>query len=170
MRPDLRVIDFRGNVETRLRKLKDGIAAATFLAVAGLKRLRLENRITAVIPTEEMLPAVAQGAIALEIRVRDERTAALVDALNDLQTATAVSAERAFLARLEGSCRTPIAGHATLDGTHLTFRGQVLSPDGKTKYDVVRAGAKDDAHDLGLAAADDILGKADVSVLVRSGA
>ena len=168
IRPDLRVIEFRGNVQTRLRKLQDGVAEATFLAVAGLKRLGLQNQITAPIPIEEMLPAVAQGAIGLEIRVDDATTAALVAPLNDAATALAVSAERAFLARLEGSCRTPIAGHAMLDGERLSFRGQVLSPDGMKSYVVFRTGSPQAASEIGLAAADEILSKADVAVLTRS--
>jgi hydroxymethylbilane synthase len=170
IRPDLRVIEFRGNVQTRLRKLQDGVAEATFLAVAGLKRLGLQNQITAPIPIEEMLPAVAQGAIGLEIRVDDATTAALVAPLNDAATALAVSAERAFLARLEGSCRTPIAGHAMLDGERLSFRGQVLSPDGMKSYVVSRTGSPQSATEIGLAAADEILSKADVAVLTRSSA
>jgi hydroxymethylbilane synthase len=168
LRPDLNVIDFRGNVETRLKKLKDGVAEATFLAVAGLNRLGLADRITAVVSAEEMLPAAAQGAIGLEIRANDEKTAALVAPLNDIETALAVTAERAFLARLEGSCRTPIAGHATIDGDRLSFRGQVLTVDGKQKYDVVRNGPTAAAAAIGLAAADDVLTKADPAILARS--
>ena len=170
VRPDLRVIDFRGNVETRLRKLKDGVADATFLAVAGLNRLGLDDHITAVVPIDDMLPAVAQGAIGLEIRTDDAATAADIAPLNDPDTAIAVTAERAFLARLEGSCRTPIAGYATRDGNRLSFRGQVLSPDGKKKYDVARMGTLEAARDLGLAAADEVLSKADPAVLARSSA
>jgi hydroxymethylbilane synthase len=167
VRPDLRVVDFRGNVETRLRKLKDGVAEATFLAVAGLKRLGLEDRITAAIPIEEMLPAVAQGAIGLEIRANDETTAALIAPLNDPDTALAVTAERAFLARLEGSCRTPIAGHAKLEGGQLSFRGQVFSSDGK-QYDVSRAGAPEAARELGHSAADEVLSHAGATILTHS--
>jgi hydroxymethylbilane synthase len=164
-RPDLRVVDFRGNVQTRLRKLKEGVAEATFLAVAGLKRLGIENHITAVVPMDAMLPAVAQAAIGLEIRADDKAMAALVAPLNDANTAIAVTAERAFLARLEGSCRTPIAGHATLDDNGLSFRGELLSPDGKKKYDVVRSGAPDSASDIGVSAADEILRTADPAIL-----
>jgi hydroxymethylbilane synthase len=170
VRPDLRVIDFRGNVQTRLRKLQEGVAAATILAVAGLKRLGLQDQITAPMPIDEMLPAVAQGAIGLEIRGADDTTAALVEPLNDAATAQAVISERAFLARLEGSCRTPIAGHAALDDGRLWFRGQILSIDGTKKYDVSRTGAPHEAHELGLAAADEILSKADAAVLARSSA
>lgn len=164
-RPDLTVVGFRGNVQTRLKKLEDGVAAATFLAVAGLKRLGLGDRITAAISTDQMLPAVAQGAIGLEIRARDERTAALIAPLNDAATALAVTAERAFLKRLEGSCRTPIAGLAELQNGRLLFRGQVLSPDGKVSYRAERSDAPERAIALGIAAADDILAKADPAIL-----
>ena len=167
-RPDLTVIGFRGNVQTRLRKLQEGVADATFLAVAGLKRLGLEDRITAPVPIDEMLPAVAQGAIGLEIREGDEATAAWIAPLNDAATALAISAERAFLARLEGSCRTPIAGYASLEGGKLKFRGQVLSPDGRKGYDVARADSAERALDIGLGAADEVLSMADQSILARS--
>ena len=167
-RPDLVVVGFRGNVQTRLRKLQEGVADATFLAVAGLKRLGLQDRITDVVPIDQMLPAVAQGAIGLEIRADDERTAELIAPLNDAATKLAVTTERAFLARLEGSCRTPIAGYAQLDGNQLHFRGQVLSPDGKKGYAVSRKGPPAGALDLGLSAADDVLSKADPAALVRS--
>lgn len=170
VRPDLKVIDFRGNVQTRLRKLEDGLADATFLAVAGLKRLGLRERITSEVPIDQMLPAVAQGVIGLEIRAGDEPIASLVAQLNDAASAHAIAAERAFLARLEGSCRTPIAGHAVISGGVVDFRGQLLSPDGTQCYEVSRKGGVDDARALGLAAADDILSRADSSVLVRPNA
>ena len=170
LRPGLVVVGFRGNVQTRLRKLHDGVADATFLAVAGLKRLGLQDHITAPVPVEQMLPAVAQGAIGLEIRAGDERTADMIAPLNDAASALAVTAERAFLARLEGSCRTPIAGYAELDGGQLKFRGQVLAPDGKKAYAVARQGSPASAIDLSLSAADEVLSKADPAVLVRSDA
>ncbi len=166
-RPDLRVVDFRGNVQTRLRKLEDGVAEATFLAVAGLKRLGMTERITSPVSMEHMLPAVAQGVIGLEIRNGDELVTPIVAALNDETTAWAVAAERAFLARLEGSCRTPIGGHGIVAGDEVRFRGQLLSPDGKKCYDVSRTGNVKDAHDLGLSAADEILNQADAALLVR---
>ena len=168
VRPDLKVIGFRGNVQTRLKKLQDGGADATFLAVAGLKRLGLEDRITSAVPIAQMLPAVAQGAIGLEIRADDERTADLIAPLNDEASALAVTAERAFLARLEGSCRTPIAGHAHLADGKLLFSGQVLSPDGKKDYAVSRHGTPAQALAVGLDAADDVLSHAHPSVLARS--
>jgi hydroxymethylbilane synthase len=165
-RPDLKVVDFRGNVQTRLRKLEEGIAEATFLAVAGLKRLGLEERITSPVSMEHMLPAVAQGVIGLEIRTGDEAIVPIMDALNDPTTAYAVVAERAFLARLEGSCRTPIGGHAVIDRDDVHFRGQLLSPDGAKCYDVSRHGKVEQARELGLSAADDILSQADAALLV----
>ena len=167
-RPDLTIAQFRGNVQTRLKKLQDGVAGATFLAVAGLNRLGLQNHITAPVPVEQMLPAVAQGAIGLEIRAGDMRTAELVAPLNDAGTSLAVTAERAFLARLEGSCRTPIAGYAQLDGAALRFRGQVLSPNGKQSYSVERSGPGRSGIDLGLGAAEEVLAKADPAVLART--
>lgn len=156
-RPDLRVVDFRGNVETRLRKLKDGIADATFLACAGLNRLGMADRITAPVSTDVMVPAVAQGAIALEIRVDDAATAHTIAPLNHAPTAVRVTAERAFLARLEGSCRTPIAGLAEIEGDTIRLRGMTFSPDGRTCFDTVRTGALNDAAAIGEAAADDLL-------------
>ena len=168
IRPDLTVAGFRGNVQTRLKKLAEGAADATFLAVAGLKRLGLEDRITAVIPVDQMLPAVAQGAIGLEIRKGDSKAAAWIALLDDRATHLAVTAERAFLARLEGSCRTPIAGLAVLRDGALVFRGQVLSPDGRHAYSVEGQGPPERATDIGLAAADDVLSQADPRILQRS--
>lgn len=130
-RPDLEVVGFRGNVETRLRKLDEGVAEATFLACAGLNRLGLTQHIKEPIPTDVMLPAVAQGAVGIEIRIDDAQTAHLVAPLNDEETALCVAAERAFLLRLDGSCRTPIAGLAELQGDSLRLRGEILTPDGR---------------------------------------
>ncbi len=166
-RPDLNVVGFRGNVQTRLKKLQDGVAVATILAVAGLKRLKLEDRITAVISIDQMLPAVAQGAIGIEIRADDNAAAKAIQPLNDPATALAVAAERAFLARLEGSCRTPIAGLAEVNGDVLSFRGQVLSPDGKISYTSLGSNASRHAIQTGTRAADDILAKADPKVIAR---
>ena len=147
-RPDLKFVEFRGNVQTRLKKLKDGIADATLLAVAGLKRLGMAERITSRIDTAFMLPAAAQGAVGIEIRQDDEEIKNLLQPLNHEQTALCVAAERAFLAHLDGSCRTPIgalAEFATSSSTDcVTFRGQILSPDGKTSFeDCITASAKD---------------------------
>ena len=130
-RPDIEIVPLRGNVQTRLRKLAEGEADATLLAVAGLDRLGMADRITAPISIDDMLPAVAQGAIGIEIRKSDRATRTLVMAIDDPETARTVSVERAFLARLEGSCRTPIAALARLDGGRLHLRGEILSPDGR---------------------------------------
>ena len=166
-RPDLQVIGFRGNVQTRLKKLQDGVAEATFLAVAGLNRLGMSDRITAAIALDQMLPAVAQGAIGLEIRAGDEATADLIAPLNHAESALAVTAERAFLTRLEGSCRTPIAGHAYLADGKLHFLGRVLSTDGKVSYAVSRVDAPETALAMGHSAADEVLANADPTALIR---
>jgi len=148
-RPDLRVVQFRGNVDTRLAKLAAGEVAATFLACAGLKRLGLADRITSAVPVDIMLPAVAQGAVGIEIRANDEATARLVAAVNDEETTITVAVERAFLATLDGSCRTPLAGHATLADGRIRFRGQALSLDGAKVFEAAREGAAADAVALG---------------------
>jgi len=129
-RPDLKIIEFRGNVQTRLRKLADGVAQATFLAMAGLNRLGLAEVARGPIEPEEMLPAVAQGAIGIERRLGDARAEALVAAIADRETGERLAAERAFLAHLDGSCETPIAGLAVHDGGGLWLRGEILRPDG----------------------------------------
>lgn len=129
-RPDLRVVEFRGNVQTRMKKLGDGVADATFLAMAGLRRLGMEEVAKSPIPAEDMLPAVAQGAIGIERRQNDLRAADLLSAIHDRDTGLRLAAERAFLAGLDGSCETPIAGLAELNGTTLRLRGEILRPDG----------------------------------------
>ncbi len=159
-RPDLQVVGFRGNVETRLKKLDDGVAAATFLAVAGLKRLGMADKITSAIPIDDMLPAVAQGAIGIEIRADDERTAQLVSSLDHQPSHIAVACERAFLARLDGSCRTPIAGYARLDAGQIMFLGEVVAPDGSASHVATRGGGASSAVRLGDEAAREILSTA----------
>ncbi|MFW8595416.1 hydroxymethylbilane synthase [Cribrihabitans neustonicus] len=129
-RPDLKVVEFRGNVQTRLRKLAEGVAEGTFLAMAGLNRLAMADVPKSPIAPEDMLPAVAQGAIGIERRESDSAAAALLEAIHDAVTGQRLAAERAFLAALDGSCETPIAGLAELDGTTLRLRGEVLRPDG----------------------------------------
>ena len=129
-RPDLAVVEFRGNVQTRLKKLEDGVAACTFLAMAGLNRLDMSHVANSAIDAEQMLPAVAQGAIGIERRANDESTAAMLSAIHDTPTGQRLAAERAFLAELDGSCETPIAGLAELNGSQLRLRGEVLRPDG----------------------------------------
>lgn len=129
-RPDLAVVEFRGSVQTRMRKLEEGLAAATFLAMAGLNRLGLGGVVRSAIDPAEMLPAVAQGAIGVERRAADGVTAELLEAIADGPTATRLAAERGFLAGLDGSCETPIAGLAVIEGGALWLRGEILRPDG----------------------------------------
>lgn len=158
-RPDLEVVGFRGNVQTRLKKLQEGVADATFLACAGLNRLGLADRITAPVATRTMLPAVAQGAIGIEIRGGDSATAHLVAAMNDQATALCVAAERVFLARLEGSCRTPIAGLAELSGGTVTFRGMTLAPDGSRAIETEMSGPAHEAAMIATMAAEDLIAR-----------
>ncbi|WP_051697325.1 hydroxymethylbilane synthase [Thioclava indica] len=129
-RPDLKLVQFRGNVQTRLKKLQEGVAEATFLAMAGLTRLGMLEVAKSAIAPEEMLPAVAQGAIGIERRVSDARSEALLAPIHHLPTAQRLAAERAYLATLDGSCETPIAGLAIIEGDELWLRGEILRPDG----------------------------------------
>jgi hydroxymethylbilane synthase len=147
--PALIVVPLRGNVETRLKKLEAGAMDATILALAGLKRLGLTDKATAVLDIETFLPAVGQGAIAIETRADDTHARSLVAAIDHADTATALAAERAFLAVLDGSCRTPIAGHAIVEGDTVSFRGMILRPDGSEALEVIRNGARTDAAALG---------------------
>lgn len=156
-RPDLKMVNIRGNVETRLRKIEAGEADATLLALAGLKRLGLTGAATAVIPLEDMLPAVAQGAIGIECRAGDDRILELLAALNHPATQTCIAAERAMLAVLEGSCRTPIAGLAQFDEAGgISLRAMVLTPDGRTVHETSRAGPAPDAERLGRDAGEEL--------------
>jgi hydroxymethylbilane synthase len=158
-RPDLTIVPLRGNVETRLRKLDEGVAAATLLALAGLKRLGLADAATAVLDVNEFLPAVGQGAIGIETRADDARTCELLAAINHADTFSALAAERAFLAVLDGSCRTPIGGHATISG-RLRFRGMVVKPDGSEAFEATREGDVRDAEKLGADAGAELKGRA----------
>jgi hydroxymethylbilane synthase len=157
LRPDLQIITYRGNVDTRLRKLEEGVADATLLAYAGLRRLGLGERATSLIETGEMLPAIAQGAIGVETRIGDDRMMRYLGALHHGETSICVEAERAFLAELDGSCRTPIAGLATIDGGTLRFRGQILLPDGSRSYETEREGTLGDGVAMGIDAARELL-------------
>jgi hydroxymethylbilane synthase len=130
LRPDVKVVPFRGNVQTRIEKLRQGKADATLLAMAGLNRLGIMDAPGFVLEPRECLPAVAQGAIGIECREEDSATLGLLEPLNDPATAIAVACERAMLAALDGSCRTPIAGYATLNGAEITLEGWVAQPDG----------------------------------------
>jgi hydroxymethylbilane synthase len=149
LRPDLEVVEFRGNVQTRLSKLRDGVADATLLACAGLRRLGLGHLADKPIAVDDFLPAVGQGAICIESRVGDTEVDRIVAHLHDATTGTALVAERAFLAELDGSCRTPIAGLARIEGGTIRFDGLILKPDGSEAHAVSRAGASGDAAAIG---------------------
>ncbi len=156
IRPDVEVIQFRGNVETRLRKLADGEAMATFLACAGLNRLGMADKITSHVSADDMLPAVAQGAIGIEVREHDEETANLLAPLNHAETHTAVTAERGFLQVLDGSCRTPLAALAEISENEISLRCMVLSPDGGRMHETWREGHVRDALALGRDAGEEL--------------
>ncbi len=159
-RPDLEIVEFRGNVQTRLKKLEDGVATGTFLAMAGLRRLGLTDLPVTAIPTDEMLPAVAQGAIGIERRGDDSRAGDMLEAICDAPTVARLTAERAFLKALDGSCQTPIAGLAELDGGALTLRGEILRTDGSEAVEGSTGGATEDAAEMGRALAADLLNRA----------
>jgi hydroxymethylbilane synthase len=159
-RPDLKLVEFRGNVQTRMKKLEDGVAEATFLAMAGLNRLGMAQVARSAIDTDQMLPAVAQGAIGIERRVDDPRVQSMLDAIHDGPTGIRLAAERGFLARLDGSCETPIAGLAEIKGDHLHLRGEILRPDGSEAISGARHGAVTDAAAMGRDLAEELLGKA----------
>ena len=144
-RRDLRVTPLRGNVETRLRKLDADEVDATILALAGMKRLGLTQHATKIMSTDEFLPAVGQGAIGIEARANDTRTREALARIDHADTFAALSAERAFLAVLDGSCKTPISGHATFDGDTVQFRGLIARPDGAAAHDIAATGHRRDA-------------------------
>ena len=133
-RPDINIVPLRGNVGTRLDKLERGEADATFLALAGLNRLDLEGHATAIMATDEMLPAVGQGALCVQTREDDAEARAIAATFNCVETSVCVSMERAFLAGLDGSCRTPIGGLAIIQQDEIRFYGELLSLDGKERY------------------------------------
>ena len=159
-RPDLKLVEFRGNVQTRMQKLADGVAQATFLAMAGLTRLGRLDVVRSEISTDEMLPAVAQGAIGIERRRDDPRTGPLLAAINDADTTLRINAERAFLAQLDGSCQTPIAGLAELRGDRLTLRGEIILPDGSAVFAGHREGLASDGPAMGRDLADELRARA----------
>lgn len=148
-RPDLTIVPFRGNVDTRLQKLEAGVADATLLAVAGLNRLGKQDKITAYLDPRDFPPAPAQGAIGIEIRENDRRTAELVAPLNHAPTATTIAGERALLATLDGSCRTPIGAFTELNGVWCRLTAEFLSPDGREFHRASVEGAATDAAKLG---------------------
>lgn len=156
MRPDLKIALMRGNVPTRLRKLDAGEADAIVLAEAGLIRLGLANRITQRLSADEFPPAPGQGAICIEARVADARVAALLAPLADRETALQLAAERAFLAALDGSCRTPIAAHARVAGDSVILHGMILRPDGGEAHETRLQGPASEAAELGRRAAESL--------------
>lgn len=160
VRPDLKIVEFRGNVQTRLQKLADGVADATFLAMAGLNRLGRPEVAKSAIEVTEMLPAVAQGAIGIERRADDVRAALLLAPLQDVPTSNRLMAERAFLAELDGSCETPIAALAILNGSEVWLRGQILKTDGSVAYSGERRGQIAQGAVMGRDLAQELLGQA----------
>jgi hydroxymethylbilane synthase len=148
-RSDLRFTAFRGNVDTRLKKLKEGLVDATLLACAGLIRLGLKSEITAAIEVEDMLPALGQGAIGVEIRSSDGPLREMIRKIEHDQTAVAIACERAFLKELDGSCKTPIAGFGRIENGRLWFRGETLTPDGRQVFTAEREGSPQDAEAMG---------------------
>lgn len=158
--PTLKCVNFRGNVQTRLRKLDDKVVDATLLAIAGLKRMDMDGCATAVLDWEEMLPAVAQGAIGIQCRSDDERSLKYIDALNHKDTKICVDCERAFLEALDGNCKTPIAGQARIVDGKLEFRGLIAMPDGSQKFEIESSGDLADATKIGREAGEKIKAQA----------
>jgi len=156
MRPDLTVVNLRGNVDTRLKKIVDGVADATLLAAAGLNRLKLSDRAASYLDTTVWLPAPGQGAIAITARSGDRLMRDRLAAIDDRATTLALACERAFLAVLDGSCRTPIAGLARIEGERLSFEGMIVKPDGSAAHMATRGGAASEAASLGADAGDDL--------------
>ena len=159
-RPDLEVVEFRGNVQTRLKKLKDGVATCTFLAMAGLNRLGLEEVAQSTMNPNEMLPAIAQGAIGIEWREEDRQISDILKKIHHEETGQRLNTERAFLAELDGSCQTPIAGLAIIEGSSLKFTGQVLRTDGSESISETAFGDIEDGPRLGREMAQKILSQA----------
>ena len=158
-RPDLEILDLRGNVNTRLKKLDDGEYAAILLAAAGVKRMGWEERITELLEPEQFIPAIGQGAIGIEIRLDDERVRGLVGELNDQQTAIRVTAERALNEALQGGCQVPIAGYSEISHGVILLRALVGRPDGSELVQGVISGKPEDAAELGQVLADDLLSR-----------
>jgi hydroxymethylbilane synthase len=169
LRPDLKPELLRGNVETRLKKAESGAIGATLLALAGLKRLGLSHRARAVLDVDDFLPAPGQGAIAITARSGDARALSALEPISDAETVAALAAELVFLAELEGSCRTPIAGLARLDAGRLRFSGEVLRPDGSERFAISAEGAVADAERLGREAGRELADRLPEGVLARAG-
>ena len=159
-RPDLNVVEFRGNVQTRLKKLGDGVADCTFLAMAGIRRLNMDDVPATAIAPEDMLPAIAQGTIGIERRSDDSRAAEMLEAIHHTETGQRLAAERSLLAALDGSCETPIAGLAEIQGDQLRLRGEVLRPDGSDSITEDTTGAIADGVEIGRVMAESLLKQA----------
>ena len=166
-RPDLKIVDLRGNVNSRLQKLDDGQFDAIILAAAGLKRLGFDKRIRRAMPAEESLPAVGQGAVGIECRLDDAETIALLQTLSDTDTTTRVLAERAMNNRLEGGCQVPIAGYSELEGDQIWLRGLVGEPDGTQIIRAQVRGPRGDAEQLGTQLAETLLQQGAGDILQR---
>jgi hydroxymethylbilane synthase len=167
IRPDLAITQLRGNLDTRIRKLDEGLFDAIIVAVAGVVRLGMADRITSVIPTDVSLPAIAQGAVGIECRVNDEYINSLLRGLNHQETALCVMAERAFLRRLEGGCQVPIAAHAVLKGDRLSLEGLVGSVSGETIVRGSREGNTDEPEPLGIGLAEDLISRGAGDILAE---
>ncbi|MEZ5690710.1 MAG: hydroxymethylbilane synthase [Rickettsiales bacterium] len=159
-RPDINIVSFRGNVETRLKKLKQGVADATMLAQAGLNRLKLSD-VGSALDIDEFLPAVAQGVVGVECRGDDTKILDLLAPLNHTNSAIAANCERSFLATLDGSCRTPISGHAVIEGDNIFMRGLLAKPDGSQYYTAELKGNISDYENIGIAVGEEIKRKRD---------
>jgi hydroxymethylbilane synthase len=164
-RPDLDLLELRGNVPTRIRKLDEGGYDAIVLAAAGVKRLGMEDRISSFLPFERFLPAVSQGAIGIQIRSKDGRVGEWVDQLDHISTRTATSAERALLRTLEGGCHVPVGGFCQVDGDTLSLKGIICSLDGRESVEGETSGPAEEAEALGLALAQDLLGRGGEAIL-----
>jgi hydroxymethylbilane synthase len=169
-RPDLTIVPFRGNVDTRLKKLADGVADATLLAVAGLNRLGATGKITSYLDPREFPPAPAQGAIAIETRAGDTRVVDLVSPLDHAPTHAAVRAERAMLRVLDGSCRTPVGVFSEYETGTLVLNGEILSPDGKEAYAASTSGTPDKPEAIGINLGERLLRLAGADFIGRFGA
>lgn len=165
IRPDFEILQLRGNLDTRLRKLDEGLFDAIILAGAGVKRLGWQDRITELLPPEVSLPAIGQGALGIETHTGDDETNRLVDFFNHPETSCCVRAERALLKRLEGGCQVPIAAYGTLEGDTLKLTGLVAGPDGKTIVKDVVTGPKEDAESMGVALAEKLLSMGGYDIL-----
>jgi hydroxymethylbilane synthase len=167
--PELRWLDLRGNVNTRLGKLNSGECDALILAAAGLKRLGMAALITEILESDVSLPAIGQGALGIECREDDERTHALLSGLHDEDTAVCLTAERAVNRRLHGGCQVPIAGFATVDGDRVSLRALVAAPDGAVILRAEAAAARVAANELGVAVADELLAQGAGEILRAAG-